>query len=89
MGDLVGVMGLEKQGVTGPGEAGDSVPPRACIVCNTSGLGLVCLGDKLGVRTSKSSYSESEASPVSVCGWKRSSQAVHSPWPGEHGSGHM
>lgn len=55
LGDLVGVMGLEKEGVTGPGEAGGPLLPRACVGCNTSGLGLVFLGDKLGVRTSKSS----------------------------------
>lgn len=50
--------------MTGPAvETGSPALPRACVVvcCNTSGLGLVRLGDKLGVRTSKSSYSESEA----------------------------
>lgn len=96
-GDLVGVNGLENEGVTGTGETLFSLlPPVVFVVvvavcCNTSGLGFVRRGERLGVRTSKSSQSESETSEESVLfeGWKCSWQVVHSPRLGGHGSGHM
>lgn len=97
-GDLVGVNGLENEGVTGPGETLFPLLPLpgvfviVVVCCNTSGLGLVRRGERLGVRTSKSSQSESETSEESVLfeGWRKCSwQVVHSPWFGGQGSGHM
>lgn len=96
-GDLVGVNGLEKEGVTGPGETLFPLLPLPgvfvvlVVCCNTSGLGFVLRGERLGVRTSKSSQSELETSEESVLeDWRKCSwQAVHSPWLCGQGSGHM